>query len=115
MGLKEVTVSHLRQMMLDELQRRNYSPSTVRSYLHAVEDFSKKYVRRSPDLLGPHDIRNYRITGLPRSSLSDSIWSGVAGKVKSGAGVPADKIFDMHLRCFFAVMFRNLLSPTKSS
>jgi predicted nucleic acid-binding Zn ribbon protein len=28
-------VTRLRQMMLDELQRRNYSPSTMRSYLRA--------------------------------------------------------------------------------
>jgi integrase/recombinase XerD len=53
-------VTHLRQMMLDELQRRNYSPNTVRSYIDAVEDFSK-YFRRSPDLLGPDDIRKYQV------------------------------------------------------
>ena len=41
-------------------QRRNYFPNTVRSYIHAVEDFSK-YFRRSPDLLGPHDIRKYQV------------------------------------------------------
>jgi len=30
-------VTHLRQMMLDELQRRNYSQSTMRSYIFAVD------------------------------------------------------------------------------
>ncbi len=34
------------------------------------------------------------MTGLPRSPLRASVWSGVACKVKSGAGVPAGKIFD---------------------
>jgi hypothetical protein len=34
-------VTHLRQMMLDELQHRNYSQSTVRSYIYAVEDFAR--------------------------------------------------------------------------
>ncbi|MEA2263456.1 MAG: hypothetical protein QOJ51_6281, partial [Acidobacteriaceae bacterium] len=29
-------MTHLRQLMLDELQRRNYSQSTVRSYIYAV-------------------------------------------------------------------------------
>src|ERR1700733_1404922 len=46
--------------MLDELQRRNYSPSTVRCYIHAVEDFSK-YFHRSPERLGPSHIREYQV------------------------------------------------------
>ncbi len=41
-------MTHLRQRMLDELQRRNYSQSTVRSYIFAVENFAK-YFHRSPD------------------------------------------------------------------
>src|ERR1700758_5618613 len=53
-------VTRLRQRMLDELQRRNYSSNTVRSYIHAVEEFSK-YFRRSPDQLGPDHIREYQI------------------------------------------------------
>jgi integrase len=47
-------------MMLDELQRRNYSPSTIRCYIHAVEDFSK-YFHRSPERLGPSHIRAYPV------------------------------------------------------
>jgi hypothetical protein len=48
-------VTHLRKLMLDELQRRNYAQNTVRAYIHAVEDFAK-YFHRSPDRLGqpPH-------------------------------------------------------------
>ena len=52
-------MTHLRQMMLDELQRRNYSQSTVRSYIHVIEDFSKHF-HRSPDRLGPDHIRQYQ-------------------------------------------------------
>ena len=53
-------MTHLRQLMLDELQRRNYSPSTVRCYIHAVEDFSKHF-HRSPERLGPRHIREYQV------------------------------------------------------
>jgi hypothetical protein len=52
--------------MLDELQRRNYSPSTTRCYIHAVEDFSK-YFHRSPERLGPGHIREYQV---PRAASS---------------------------------------------
>jgi len=52
-------VTRLRKMMLDELQRRNYAPSTVRCYIHAVQDFAK-YFGRSPYRLGPDHIRQYQ-------------------------------------------------------
>ena len=60
MGHKEITVTHLRKLMLDELQRRNYAQNTVRAYIHAVEDFAR-YFRRSPDRLGPNHIREYQV------------------------------------------------------
>jgi hypothetical protein len=51
-------VTHLRQRMLDELQRRNDSQKTVRSYIHAVEEFAR-YLRRgieapTPACSGPY-------------------------------------------------------------
>ena len=46
-------MTHLRKLMLEELQRLNYSEETIRSYIHAVEDFS-------PDRLGPRHIREYQ-------------------------------------------------------
>ena len=33
----------LRQCMLHELQRRNYAPSTIRSYLGAVRQFAEHF------------------------------------------------------------------------
>ena len=52
-------MTHLRQKMLDELQRRNYSQNTIYTYLHAVEEFSR-YFHRSPDRLGLDHIRQYQ-------------------------------------------------------
>jgi site-specific recombinase XerD len=43
-------VTHLRKMMLEDLQRRNYSRDTIRCYLRAVEDFSRRF-NRPPDCL----------------------------------------------------------------
>ncbi len=48
-----------RQMMLEELQRRNYSPGTIRCYLSAVADFAR-YFHRPPDQLRPPHICEYQ-------------------------------------------------------
>ena len=53
-------MTQLRKRMLEELQRRDYSQSTARIYLHVISDFAKHF-RRSPDTLGPEHIRQYQI------------------------------------------------------
>jgi hypothetical protein len=45
-------VTHLRKMMLEELQRRNYSEITTRKYLQYVTTFARHF-GKSPDQLGP--------------------------------------------------------------
>jgi integrase/recombinase XerD len=47
----------LRKRVLEELQRRNYSPLTIQSYLHAVEDFARHF-GRSPDQLTEEHMRD---------------------------------------------------------
>ena len=68
-------MTHLRQRMLDELQRRNYSQSTVRSYIYAVEDFAK-YFHRSPERLGPEQIRQYQAYLFRERKLSSGTIEG---------------------------------------
>src|SRR5207302_1858902 len=46
-------------MMLEELQRRNYSAITTRNYLRVVTEFAK-YFGKSPDKLGPNELRTYQ-------------------------------------------------------
>jgi site-specific recombinase XerD len=46
-------------MMLEELQRRNYSQTTTRSYLRAVTGFAQHF-GKPPDQLGPDEIRRYQ-------------------------------------------------------
>jgi integrase/recombinase XerD len=52
-------VTHLRKLMLEEIERRNYSQSTVRAYVRTIEDFAR-YFKRAPDQLGPEQIREYQ-------------------------------------------------------
>src|SRR6266852_4683677 len=60
LGHKEVPVTQLRKMMLDELQRRNYAQSTVDAYISALREFAK-YFNRPPDQLGPEHIRQFQL------------------------------------------------------
>jgi hypothetical protein len=53
---EELSVTHLRQIMLEELRRRNYAESTIHTYIQTVEHFSRHF-HRSPDQLGPEHIR----------------------------------------------------------
>ncbi|MGA2115707.1 MAG: phage integrase N-terminal SAM-like domain-containing protein [Bryobacteraceae bacterium] len=46
--------------MLEELQRRNYSQSTVRAYIRAVHELAA-YFRRPPDRLGPEHLRQFQV------------------------------------------------------
>src|SRR5271165_2946649 len=62
-------MTHLRKMMLEELQRRNYSENTIRHYLRAVEDFARRF-RCSPDRLGPRHIREYQAELFQKRKLS---------------------------------------------
>lgn len=48
------------QRMREDLVRRNYAESTIRSYLHTIEDF-RRYAQKRLDHLGPDDIRRYQV------------------------------------------------------
>jgi len=52
-------VTHLRKVMLEELERRNYSESTKRAYVQTIEDLAR-YFKRPPDQLDPEQIRQYQ-------------------------------------------------------
>ena len=50
----------LRQRMLEDMQVRNLSPLTQRAYTEHVARFAR-YFHRSPDHLGPEEIRTYLV------------------------------------------------------
>ena len=52
-------MTHLRKMMLEEIERRNFSESTKECYVRAVEEFAR-YFNRPPDQLGPEHIREFQ-------------------------------------------------------
>lgn len=50
----------LRQRMLEDLRVRNYSDRTTKTYVDAVARFAIHF-GKSPDLLGPEDVRSYQV------------------------------------------------------
>lgn len=50
----------LRQRMIEDLQLRNRSPRTIETYISHVARFAK-FHGRSPELLGPEEVRAYQL------------------------------------------------------
>ena len=67
-------MTHLRKMMLEELERRNYSESTIRAYVRTIEDLARYFKR-------PPDQRNSNVVGTarPLASLSSGYTSKIHG------------------------------------
>jgi integrase/recombinase XerD len=63
-------VTILLQRMREELVRRTYSETTIRSYLHAVEAF-RQHVGKRLDHLGPDDLRRYQVYLLEDRKLAN--------------------------------------------
>jgi len=65
----------LRQRMLEELQRRNYSPATTRGYILAVKQFAE-YFGKSPEKLGADEIRRFQLHLLKDKKLAPGTVEG---------------------------------------
>lgn len=62
-------MTHLRKIMLEELQRRHYSEGTTRYYIRHVERFARHF-NCSPDRLGPQHIREYQAYLFTKRKMS---------------------------------------------
>ena len=50
----------LRQRMIEDMKVRNFSPRTQQIYVDRVAKFAKHF-GKSPELLGPEEIRTYQL------------------------------------------------------
>ena len=66
----------LRQRLIDELTRRNYSPRTIQTYVSAVARTAKHF-NLSPDRLSPEQLRDFQLH-LIAQSVSWSLFNQVA-------------------------------------
>ncbi len=63
----------LRQRMLEDLQIRHYSPTTIRLYLYAIKEFAKHF-GKPPDQLGAEHIRRYQLFLTKEKKVSTSTY-----------------------------------------
>jgi integrase/recombinase XerD len=70
----------LRQRMIDDLKLRNRSPRTIETYVAMVARFAK-YHGRSPEVLGPEQVRSYQ-KHLVDSGASWAIFNQTAAALK---------------------------------
>jgi Phage integrase, N-terminal SAM-like domain len=69
-------MTQLRQRMLEELQRRNYSAGTIRLYLLHVATFAQHF-HRPPDQLGAEHIRQYQLFLIQQKKLAWSSYNQI--------------------------------------
>jgi len=50
----------LRQRMLEDMSIRNLAENTQQSYLQQISSYAKHF-HRSPEVLGPEDVRTYQV------------------------------------------------------
>ena len=62
-------MTELRKRMLEELQRRDFSPHTIRGYIRTVRDFAA-YFHKSPDQLGVEEVRQFQLHMLRDQKLA---------------------------------------------
>ena len=68
-------MTSLRQRVLDELQRRNYSPATTRGYILAIKQFADHF-GKSPEHLGGNEIRQFETYLLRDKKLAPGTVEG---------------------------------------
>jgi integrase/recombinase XerD len=66
-------MTKLRQRMMEELQLRNSSEETIRSYISGVKRFAAHY-RKSPEQMSAEDVREYLLYLRNQRKLS---WSAI--------------------------------------
>ena len=61
----------LRRRMTEDMQVRNFSPHTQDSYVQQVSLFAR-YFSKSPEVLGPEEIRSYQVYPTNEKKLAPS-------------------------------------------
>src|SRR3954453_18724557 len=71
---QEVAMTPLRRRMIEDMELRNLAPRTVKVYVERVAAFAKHF-HKSPELMGPAEIRAYLLHLVQESHVSWSFYN----------------------------------------
>jgi site-specific recombinase XerD len=71
----------LRQRMIEDLKIRNRSPRTISTYIACVAHFARHF-GKSPELLGPEEIRQYQVYLVHERKVSWSYFNQVVSALR---------------------------------
>lgn len=74
-------MENLREKMLQVMQQRNFSPTTIRTYLCCIKQLSKHY-GKSPDLLTVKQVNDYLLFLINEKERSKALVNQVIGAYK---------------------------------
>jgi len=74
-------MTRLRQRMIEDMEIRNLSPNTQLAYLQQVSSFAK-YCQRSPEVVGPEEIRGYQVYVTNERKLAPGSLSIIASALR---------------------------------
>jgi site-specific recombinase XerD len=78
---KELLMTALRQRMIEDLKIRNRSPRTISTYIACVAHFARHF-GKSPELLGPEEIRQYQVYLVHERKVSWSYFNQVVSALR---------------------------------
>jgi len=74
-------MTHLRQRMIEDIRVRNLSPKTQVAYVTQVARFAK-YFGKSPEVLGPEEVRAYLVYLINEKHVSWSLFNQTSCALK---------------------------------
>lgn len=80
----------LRERMIEDLRVRNYSERTIETYVSRVAEFARHF-GRSPDLLGPEEIRRYQLHLVGKRKASWAVFNQTVCALRFFYGVSQGK------------------------
>jgi site-specific recombinase XerD len=72
-------MTSLRQRFIDDLRLRNYAPRTIETYVGRIVGFAKHF-GRSPELLGPEEVRAFQLPWLEQRASWSSFNQAVCAR-----------------------------------